>query len=53
MTDKEIKQLRKQVNDQKHEIGRLIDINNKLKQDNIELKEAMKRMAIEMMGGHS
>ncbi len=39
MTDKEVKQLTKKVNQQKHEISRLIDINNKLKTKLIELKE--------------
>ena len=35
-------------------VGRVVDLlneNEQLKQDNTELKEAMKRMMIEMMGG--
>jgi regulator of replication initiation timing len=44
MTDKEVKQLTKTVNQQKHEISRLIDINNTLKMENEDLKEQLKNL---------
>ena len=44
MTDKEVKQLTKTVNQQKHEISRLIMINNKLKLENEQLKQLIKKV---------
>ncbi len=41
MTDKEIKKLNKQINEQKHEISRLITICNKYKQENEHIKQAI------------
>ena len=41
MTDKEIKKLNKQINEQKHEINRLITICNKYKQENTQLKQTI------------
>ena len=41
MTDKKIKKLNKQINEQKHEINRLITICNKYKQENTQLKQTI------------
>lgn len=44
MTDKEVKELTKKVNQQKNEIERLITICNKLKAENVELKEQLRNL---------
>ena len=49
--EKRIKQLEKKNREQEHEISRLIDICNKLKVENVELKEQLRnlrRLANEM-----